>query len=172
MGRYFGCLIRSSSLPVLSMLQTSLSIVRNVTCGSGHGLTQRKIWIFLWLSMTVRELLNKLNLKLKKVASQQSLNWMFSTLGLDLSTFHSDFKDVSQWAIERTIAERQVLPDDDNNGPHFSVLTYTLELKRNLVFASYILTLPCVFLACLTLVVFWLPPDRPDRTALGNFISS
>ncbi len=36
------------------------------------------------------------------------------------------------------------------------------------MFASYILTLPCVFLACLTLVVFWLPPDRPDRTALGK----
>ena len=37
-----------------------------------------------------------------------------------------------------------------------------------MVFATYILTLPCVFLAALTLVVFWLPPERPDRTALGK----
>ncbi len=88
--------------------------------------------------------------------------------GLDLSTFHSDFKDVSQWAIERTVAERQVLPESEELGPQYAVLTYTLELKRNMVFASYILTLPCVFLACLTLVVFWLPPDRPDRTSLGE----
>ena len=120
--------------------------------------------------------LSVLNLKSKKLRTSSHFlkfyKLVFFILGLDLSTFHSDFKDVSQWAIERTIAERQVLPDDDNSGPHFSVLTYTLELKRNLVFASYILTLPCVFLACLTLVVFWLPPDRPDRTALGNSLST
>ena len=47
-------------------------------------------------------------------------------------------------------------------------MTYTLHLKRNTVFATYILTLPCVFLVCLTIVVFWLPPDRPDRTSLGK----
>ena len=39
-------------------------------------------------------------------------------------------------------------------------------IHRKLVFATYMLTLPCVFLASLTLVVFWLPPDRPDRTSL------
>ncbi len=27
--------------------------------------------------------------------------------------------------------------------------------------------LPCIFLASLTLVVFWLLADRPDRTGLG-----
>ena len=60
-----------------------------------------------------------------------------------------------------------MLPSNEEE-PNYAVLTYTLRLRRNVVFASYILTLPCVFLACLTLVVFWLPPDRPDRTALGK----
>ena len=48
------------------------------------------------------------------------------------------------------------------------VLEFSLEMRRKMVFSSYILTLPCVFLAFLTLVVFWLPADRPDRTSLGK----
>ena len=63
--------------------------------------------------------------------------------------------------------ERRVLPSAKEH-PNFAVLTYAMELRRNLVFSSYMLTLPCVFLACLTLVVFWLPPNRPDRTSLGE----
>jgi hypothetical protein len=52
----------------------------------------------------------------------------------------------------------------------YVTLTFTLALKRKLVFSSFILTLPCIFLACMTLVVFWLPPERPDRTSLGEWI--
>lgn len=49
----------------------------------------------------------------------------------------------------------------------YVTLTFTLSMRRKLVFSSFILTLPCIFLACMTLVVFWLPPERPDRTSLG-----
>ena len=52
--------------------------------------------------------------------------------------------------------------------PVYVMLTFTLNLRRKIVFSTYILTLPCIFLAALTLVVFWLPADRPDRTALGK----
>ena len=45
---------------------------------------------------------------------------------------------------------------------------FKLEIKRKVVFSTLLLTLPCIFLALLTLVVFCLPPDRPDRTALGT----
>ncbi len=93
---------------------------------------------------------------------------MLSFPGIDLSTFHADFRDTSQWAITNTVAGQEVLPTGEDGGPYYSVIIVKMALKRNLVFASYILTLPCVFLACLTLVVFWLPPDRPDRTALGK----
>ncbi len=66
------------------------------------------------------------------------------------------------------IAEKKLLPDGDPNP--IAVLSFTLELQRKVTFSSYILTLPCIFLAALTLVVFWLPPDRPDRTGLGNLL--
>ena len=87
--------------------------------------------------------------------------------GIDLSTFQSDYKESSEWDILNTIAEKKVLPSV-NDSSSYAVLTFELHMKRRLVFSSYMLTLPCVFLACLTLVVFWLPPDRPDRTALGE----
>ena len=63
----------------------------------------------------------------------------------------------------------QVLPAE-NAEPNFIVLTFEIFMSRKMVFSSYILTLPCVFLACITLVVFWLPPERPDRTSLGKSI--
>ena len=87
--------------------------------------------------------------------------------GIDLSTFTSDYKESSEWHIYNNTAQRRVLPSY-NETPSYAVLTFQLDMHRKLVFSSYILTMPCVFLACLTLVVFWLPPDRPDRTALGK----
>ena len=85
--------------------------------------------------------------------------------GIDLSTFMSDYKESCSWDIVNNTAERKALPEDN---PTYVVLSFTLKMRRKMVFSTYILTLPCVFLACLTLVVFWLPPDRPDRTSLGK----
>ncbi len=87
--------------------------------------------------------------------------------GIDLSTFQSDHRESCGWQVVNVSAGRRIMPSV-NDTPNFVVLTFDLNLQRKLVFSSYILTLPCVFLACLTLVVFWLPPDRPDRTALGK----
>ena len=99
-------------------------------------------------------------------SSEIDLNMAFSS-GIDLSTFQSDYLDSSDWKMEATTAHKDIMPSV-NDTPNFGVLKIQLNMKRKLVFSSYILTLPCVFLACLTLVVFWLPPDRPDRTALGR----
>ena len=88
--------------------------------------------------------------------------------GIDLSTFKQEYRDGCGWEIENVTASRETMPNEHAQ-PHFVVLTFNLNLRRKMVFSTYILTLPCVFLACLTLVVFWLPPDRPDRTALGKW---
>ncbi|CAD5112799.1 DgyrCDS2009 [Dimorphilus gyrociliatus] len=85
--------------------------------------------------------------------------------GIDLSTFQSDYKDSSEWDIVNPEAEKRYLPGNQTNA--FAVITFTLTMQRKVMFSTYILTLPCVFLALLTLVVFWLPPDRPDRTGLA-----
>ncbi len=75
------------------------------------------------------------------------------------------FQESCEWDIIEHIAERKLLPENDPNP--MVVLSFELHLQRKLTFSSYILTLPCIFLASLTLVVFWLPADRPDRTGLG-----
>lgn len=91
--------------------------------------------------------------------------------GIDLTTFKSDHKESSAWEVVNITAARHIMPSEDEE-PNFSVLTFGINLKRKMVFSTYILTLPCVFLASLTLVVFWLPPERPDRTALGKMMLS
>ena len=70
-----------------------------------------------------------------------------------------------RFAFVFSTAERRELPEE---APSYVVLAFTLVMRRKMVFSTYILTLPCVFLATLTLLVFWLPPDRPDRTSLGT----
>ena len=83
---------------------------------------------------------------------------------MDLETFQSDYKDTCAWEIRNVTAERALLPENDT--VQFAVLQFSLKFRRKRVFSSYILTLPCVFLAALTLMVFWLPADRPDRIGL------
>ena len=67
--------------------------------------------------------------------------------------------------LNRSKADK-ILNVNDSNG--YTVLSFELILQRKMVFSSYILTMPCVFLASLTLIVFCLPPERPDRTGLGR----
>ena len=86
--------------------------------------------------------------------------------GLDLSTFEADFHESRTWDVKHHIS-RRVHPGNQDEYP---VLYFTLVMERRLVFSSYILTLPCIFLAFLTLVVFCLPAERPDRTALGKLL--
>ena len=49
-------------------------------------------------------------------------------------------------------------------------LTFTIALRRVSAFYNYILVLPCVLLSCLTLVVFWLPPESPAKILLGSYM--
>lgn len=84
--------------------------------------------------------------------------------GIDLKTFQTDYKDSCLWEIVDVEAERCLTPENDTDP--YTVLKFTLKFQRKLVFSSYILTLPCIFLVVLTLVVFWLPADRPDRIGL------
>ena len=91
---------------------------------------------------------------------------MGSPEGIDLSTFRSDHKETAIWDVYNVTANR--VPMDAGHNTSFAVLTFEINMRRKLSFSSYMLTMPPVFLACITLVVFWLPPERPDRTALGK----
>ena len=61
----------------------------------------------------------------------------------------------------------QVIEEMENEDG-MDILRYQLVLRRKLVFFTYILLLPCIFLTMLTMVIFWLPPERPDKTTLGK----
>ena len=92
------------------------------------------------------------------------------TGGLDLQYFDKDFEETANWDVIGTEMEKRYTPDKASN-PNYALVVFKLRLKRKVVFSTYILTLPCVCLAVLTLTVFWLPPDRPDRTTLGRCAS-
>jgi hypothetical protein len=50
---------------------------------------------------------------------------------------------------------------------NITIMTYNLILRRNGGFISYILIVPCILMAILTMVVFWLPPETPSKLILG-----
>ncbi|ELU10159.1 hypothetical protein CAPTEDRAFT_93192, partial [Capitella teleta] len=85
--------------------------------------------------------------------------------GIDLSTFKSVYKDASAWDIANCSAERILAPPE--GGSQFAILSFTLHLNRKMMFSTYILTMPAIFLSFLTLLVFWLPPEHADKSALG-----
>ncbi|ELT97047.1 hypothetical protein CAPTEDRAFT_92843 [Capitella teleta] len=99
-------------------------------------------------------------------AKEVNLHMGYQDQGIDLSTFNSDYNESCSWEIINVTAKRRIMPSEEDE-PNFVVLTYEIFMTRKVVFSSYILTLPCIFFAFLTLVVFWLPPDRPDRTGLA-----
>nr|CAH8873406.1 unnamed protein product [Trichobilharzia regenti] len=78
----------------------------------------------------------------------------------------SDYTESNEWEIIACPALRNVksypcCPE------FYPDLTFFLFLRRNAAFFSYILVLPCVLLASLTLVIFWLPPESPAKMVLG-----
>ncbi|ELT91195.1 hypothetical protein CAPTEDRAFT_207723 [Capitella teleta] len=98
----------------------------------------------------------------------QEIDLGLADKGLDVTTFRSDFYESSEWEIIHHHSKRIY----GNDPTDYTVLSFELHVRRKVVFSSYILTLPCVFLASLTLVVFCLPPERPDRTGLSMSLFS
>ena len=47
-------------------------------------------------------------------------------------------------------------------------LIYHVVMYRRTAFYILVLIFPCILLSLLTLVMFWFPPQRPDRTGLGK----
>ena len=95
---------------------------------------------------------------LESLYSEGSDQWHLGDLGT-----LSGYSEASEWFIESMTMEAINKKESGS-----SLLNFTVVLKRKTVFFTFILILPCVFLTMLTLVVFWLPPERPDKTTLGQ----
>ncbi|CAH8669635.1 unnamed protein product [Schistosoma haematobium] len=100
-------------------------------------------------------------------------SWTYDGNKLDVSFINneaqvllSDYTESNEWEVIARPALRNVksypcCPE------FYPDLTFFLFLRRNAAFFSYILVLPCVLLASLTLVIFWLPPESPAKMVLG-----
>ena len=70
--------------------------------------------------------------------------------------------DVNEWEIYDIQRTREI---HEGSIPS---LVITLYIQRKLVFSAFILTVPIVFLALFTLVVFLMPPGtNNDKASLG-----
>lgn len=89
---------------------------------------------------------------------------------MDISTFLGEYKESAEWEIMANESARVRRPADEGVMLMYSrrvSLKFTLSVRRRPGFKAMMLTLPCVVLSLLTVVVFSLSPERPDRHMLG-----
>lgn len=89
----------------------------------------------------------------------------------DMETYLESFKESQEWEVMHNSTARFVNSRDVGVLLKFSrrvALRFTLKMRRRISYTARLLMLPCVFLGCMCLVVFCLPPDRPDRHTLGT----
>lgn len=100
-------------------------------------------------------------------------SWAYDSRLIDLDFYENDdkidlndYESSKEWNIDRTAMYgiKSYRIEDNKN---YTVLTYYLVLKRNPGFYTYLLLFPCMLLAILTMVVFWLPPETPSKIILG-----
>ena len=83
-----------------------------------------------------------------------------------------EFKRSTAWDIVNTSAYRQVRYYPCCGDDPYPELVYQVTMRRRMSFNILALVLPCLLLSALTLLMFWFPPGRPDRTGLGTSTNS
>ena len=94
--------------------------------------------------------------------------------GFDLETQLTGFQESDQWEITSNTSEVVSSPATRGEILVFSrrrSIRLQLGLKRRPGFTAYILTVPCVVLSGMTLIVFLLPQERPDRHMIGLYFN-
>jgi hypothetical protein len=79
-----------------------------------------------------------------------------------------DFIPGNEWDLVGNRGERNVKFYECCKNTPFLDLKFYILLKRKTAFYSFILLLPCTLLSCLTLVIFWVPPEAPAKLMLGE----
>ena len=81
-----------------------------------------------------------------------------------------DYIPGNEWDIIENYAERNVkIYECCKDTPYYD-LKFHLTVRRKVAFYSFILILPCALLSCLTLTIFWVPPESPAKLVLGEFL--
>ena len=77
----------------------------------------------------------------------------------------SMYLENSEWNLLETGGSRQLLMTD------LYELTFHFIIRRRPGLYLYVLVLPGLLLSVLAPALFWIPPNRPDRTTLGRTMS-
>lgn len=102
-------------------------------------------------------------------------SWTHDGTKLDLRFFEGkekfmidDFIEGNEWELDGNRGARNVKYYECCEGVPFLDLKFFIRLKRRTAFYSFILLLPCALLSCLTLIIFWVPPESPAKLQLGK----
>ena len=102
-------------------------------------------------------------------------SWTHDGTQLDLKFFDGkekflvdDYIPGNEWDLIDNYGIRNVEFYECCKDTPFLDLKFYVKLKRRTAFYSFILILPCALLSCLTLVIFWVPPESPAKLMLGE----
>lgn len=95
-----------------------------------------------------------------------NLSFLNNASGIDFE----EYTDSSEWEMLHSKGERHVRKYQCCGDDPYPELIYYITIKRKTAFYIVVLILPCILLSGLTLVMFWFPPQRPDRTGLGELV--
>ncbi|XP_060564526.1 neuronal acetylcholine receptor subunit alpha-10-like isoform X3 [Ruditapes philippinarum] len=101
-------------------------------------------------------------------------SWTHDGTKMDLQFFGKqekfmveDFIRGNEWELYGNHGRRDVEFYECCEGIPYLDLKFFIRLKRRTAFYSFILLLPCALLSCLTLTIFWVPPESPAKLQLG-----
>ena len=105
-------------------------------------------------------------------------SWTYDGWKLELAFYDQlenmdlrEYINSSEFDVVRTWAELHIRVYPCCGDELYPDLTFYVIMRRKAAFHIYVLILPSVLLSFLTLVLFWIPPQRPDRTSLGKIIT-
>jgi hypothetical protein len=131
----------------------------------------------LWVPRSLFQSTCTIDLKLfpfdKQNCSLSFGSWSYPTDLVDIDFYGdenkidlNDYETSKEWQIdtESLFGVKSYRVQENKN---YTVITYYLVVYRNPGFYTYLLIVPCILLAFLTMVVFWLPPESPSKIILG-----
>lgn len=103
-------------------------------------------------------------------------SWTHDGTYLDLQFFQNitrfmvdDFINSNEWDILSNTGERNVQLYECCKTVPYLDLKFHITIKRRVAFYTFIIIMPCALLTCLTLVIFWVPPEAPAKLSLGKY---
>lgn len=79
-----------------------------------------------------------------------------------------DYIRSTEWELLENYAERNVKLYECCKDVPYIDLKFHVTIRRKVAFYTFILIMPCALLTCLTLVIFWVPPEAPAKLSLGK----